>query len=179
VVNEDGSWPDTIVCQDSILSHGVAPMAISMCVGRKETAFWNRSVVSREGLAISMDYIYEPEIRGLKGYKWANAVEDEYSKLESKAAKIRDKFLSGIPPSALDAHERKTWAMFVATLEHRSPRKVRTSLPLSPNKLFVAGATDFGKWTPDLVAMISMAVNLQIISQRPNFIDSRKRHLTA
>lgn len=213
-------------------------------------------------------YKREPEIKGLGNDKWADFVEKEYSKLESKAARVRDKLLSGSPPSALDPSERETWAAFIATLEHRSPRKVQeiesearahvaeyteqlkaraqdlgyaervtasintdavaanaarttplqfldrllqplfdlqwamititdgiefitadypiaylqhegqrvlTCLPISPSKVFVAGATEFSAWDSELIIMMAMSVNLQIISQGPNCIYSASR----
>ena len=55
----------------------------------------------------------------------AQAVEKEYSRLESEAAKIRDRFLGGEAPSSLTKDERKVWAGFMATLEHRTPREVQ------------------------------------------------------
>ncbi len=68
-----------------------------------------------------------PSIRGLENPLWerTDAIERGYSqKLETPAALVRDKLLAGTAPSQLTAEERGVWAQFLATLEHRTPRKI-------------------------------------------------------
>lgn len=216
-------------------------------------------------------YRQDPTLRGMAAGAWEeqNAVETKgYAKLDSDAARVRDRLLAGTPPSQLTEAERTQWAEFIATLEHRTPRKiasldghaaeivktvereflalgpevqhrqeilgqidldalarnvarslpvarrrelaegVRTLtwmctkvdsgiefittdypiasfdheegrvgfvLPLSPGMLFMAMAERWEDVSPRTAFMTILAVNLQLIYQRPNFVYSRSR----
>lgn len=70
-------------------------------------------------------YALQPEHRDVSVHEHRDAVEEGYSALESEAARVHAKLLEGVTPSQLTPTERGTWAQFLATLEHRSPRKIR------------------------------------------------------
>lgn len=96
---------------------------------RLHTGKLQRRRISPRGTGYERDlYRQEPVLRGVRADNQGDpdSVEKAYSGLlETPAARIHEKLVAGTLPSALTSSERKIWAEFVATLEHRSPRSIK------------------------------------------------------